>query len=53
MAQAKVVTQVELDQVLRYVSAKRYANGTDVSCLQVSGRECVSEKSLNLKCAML
>jgi integrase/recombinase XerD len=25
MAQAKVVTQVELDQVLRYVSAKRYA----------------------------
>jgi len=25
MAQAKVVTQVELDQVLRYVSTKRYA----------------------------
>ena len=25
MAQAKVVTQVELDQVLRYLSAKRYA----------------------------
>jgi integrase/recombinase XerD len=25
MAQAKVVTQAELDQVLRYVSTKRYA----------------------------
>ena len=25
MAQAKVLTQAELDQVLRYVSTKRYA----------------------------